>query len=209
MTKQFLRTIYRDYVGQGFFSIWEMPGKQSRHVDASKPGWQDEAAAQIAAWDAEGRNVFFGVGLRSKDFGPKHRGTKRDIVVVFGFWADIDIGGPGHKSTKCAPSVAAVAEKILIPFVQAGGLEPSMVVHSGGGLHIYWLFDKPLIVTDENRAQVAAESEAWQARLEVLASAAGWTWDYTADLSRVLRPAGTHNRKTEEPRPVVILGGAE
>jgi hypothetical protein len=184
-----------------------MPGKESRHFDTTEVGWQDLVAAQAEKWDSEGRNVFCGVGLRSRDFGSGSRGTKRDVDAFPGFLADIDIVGDGHKATNCAPDVAAVVQKILFPFVQGGGLEPTLVVHSGGGLHVYWLFDHPLLVTGENRAAVQAESEAWQERLAAHARAAGWVWDYTADLARVLRPAGTHNRKTSEPRPVRVLGG--
>lgn len=186
----------------GWFSLWETPGKSSKYFDVTKPGWQEAVAAQAQEWDHQKHNVFYGLGLRGADLGPYHRGKKKDIVVMPGLWVDIDIQGPGHKGTNYPTGVAAIAEKILIPF----GVEPSRVVLSGGGLHVYWAFDQPLTITDENRAEVTALSKAWQARLIAHAAAAGWGMDDTADLTRVLRPVGTNNHKTDTPRPVAFIG---
>jgi hypothetical protein len=207
-TRQYLDALYPNWKGPGFLSLWEMPGKTSRHFDTSKDGWQDAVESQAAVWDVENRNVFCGLCLRSRDFGYSARGTKRDVIVIPGFWMDIDIGGAGHKGVKYPTDLESVVRGVLFPFTQGGGLEPTLVVHSGGGVHAYWLFDQPLPLSDVNRAQVSKDLDTWQERLIGHAKESGWMLDNTSDLARVLRPVGTNNRKTETPRPVVVLGGS-
>lgn len=202
ITQQFLEALYpKDAPTQGFLSLWELPGKSSKHVDTSAPDWREVAARIAGEWDAAGKNVFYGVCLRGTDLGQAKRGTKKDIVCVPGLWVDIDLAVEGHAAKNLPTSVADVVTKILNPF----GVDPTLVVHSGGGLHVYWLFSAPMILTSENRDKVTNLSKDWQGLLGEIAKAAGYHLDMTADLSRVLRPAGTHNRKLSEPRPVSVL----
>jgi hypothetical protein len=207
MIKQFFEILYPSaFPTKGFVSFWELPGKSSKHVDTSLPAWHDTAATVTGEWDAAEKNVFYGVCLRGSDLGSSKRGAKKDIVCVPGVWADFDIAPEGAKKTGHAakdlpPSVAEIISKILVPF----GISPSLIVHSGGGLHAYWLFTRPLEITSANREKISSFSKAWQDSLVHLSTLAGWHLDMTADLSRVLRPAGTHNRKLATPRPVKIL----
>jgi hypothetical protein len=189
----------------GYVSVWSLPSKVSEHFQIS----DSNLPTRIAALDAAGQNVFLGLGLRNHNPGPSARGSKKDICALPGFWLDIDIRGPGHVAENLPASLAEVVEGILKPFE----FEPTAVVDSGGGLHVYWLTEHPILITDANRAEVAKLSKLWQERLISLASNAlgegrGWHVDQTADLARVLRPVGTSNRKgapTREPRPVQFL----
>ncbi len=180
------------------FSLWEMPGKKSYHYAPSSV--ELEIAAH--ALDQEGHNVFCGVGLRRADFGPHERGSKKDIVALPGFWADVDIKGVNHVADNLPANIIDVVQGILQPF----DWEPSAVVNSGGGIHAYWLFEQPLLITDDNRAEVEEMSRAFQERLAMGARKQGWKWDMTADTPRVLRPVGTHNRKQDHPLPVEFMG---
>lgn len=184
------------------FSLWEMPGKRSYHY----PPHDRELEIAAHALDSEGHNVFCGVGLRRADFGPHQRGTKADIVALPGFWADVDIKGLNHVADNLPANIVDVIQGILQPF----GWDPSAVVNSGGGIHAYWLFEQPLWITDENRAEVEEMSRAFQERLALGAQKQGWKWDMTADTPRVLRPVGTHNRKGSDqgraPVPVEFMG---
>lgn len=183
---------------QARFSLWEMPGKRSYHYLPRDP--ELEIAAH--ALDQEGHNVFFGVGLRRGDLGPTVRGSKADIVALPGFWADIDIRGVTHAADNLPANIIDVVQGILQPF----DWEPSAVVNSGGGIHAYWLFEGPLLITDENRAEVEELSRSFQERLALGARKQGWKWDMTADTPRVLRPVGTHNRKQLTPVAVEFMG---
>jgi hypothetical protein len=198
LIRQFVDLLYPpEAKTPGYFSIWELPGRRSYHFKPSDP--ELEIAAH--ALDNEGHNVFYGVGLRRADLGAGIRGSKPDICALPGFWVDIDIAG-GHAAKNLPQNIVDVIRGILQPF----DWEPSAIVNSGGGVHAYWLFDRPLELTDDNREEVAQMSKAFQQRLGTHAIAAGWHFDTTSDLPRVLRPVGTNNRKTSMPRPVNFMG---
>lgn len=171
---------------------------RSYHFRISDP--ELEIAAEHL--DGQGLNVYHGVGLHAADLGPV-RGKKADITALPGFWVDIDIAGPGHVAQDLPPSIADVAEHVLAKF----DFEPSIAVATGGGLHLYWLFDKPIAVTDANRDELGKLSKTFQERLGALAKAAPggpWRIDGTADITRILRPVGTHNHKTSLPEPLPV-----
>ncbi|WP_245959530.1 phage/plasmid primase, P4 family [Neobacillus piezotolerans] len=81
-------------------------------------------------------------------------------------------------------------------------LDPSIVIHSGGGLHCYWLFDKPAEIRSVKDMQGAERMLGRFQKVFIrLAKAKGLHIDNTADLARVLRVPGTFNLKGE-PKPV-------
>jgi hypothetical protein len=85
-------------------------------------------------------------------------------------------------------------------FLKAVNLpKPSLVVSSGGGLHVYWTLTRPLPLHE------------WQPLAYALAEATkrhGLKCDTqcTIDGARILRVPDTFNRKNEEPRPVRLAG---
>ena len=209
-TLEFLEILYpRTNTAQprGFFSLWEMPGKTSAHFDTSVPSWRETVAEKAQQWDSLEQSVYYGVCLRDRDCGIASRGLKKNIISAPGVWADFDLapeGSPdtGHAASNLPSSIADIAEKVLVPF----GVEPSLVVSSGGGLHVYWLLDATLYFSGRAREEFGEFSRKWQSKLYDISHASGWHLDTTSDLARVLRPAGTHNRKLSQPRPVEILG---
>lgn len=70
---------------------------------------------------------------------------------------------------------------------------PSAVIHSGGGLHCYWLLEDTIPITDGNRAEIAHLQAAW---VDLVGADDG-----AKDLARVLRVPGTFNRKPERRQP--------
>jgi hypothetical protein len=125
---------------------------------------------------------------------------KVDCVVVYKVvWADLDFGSEAHKAQDL-PRTEAEA----LTIVETVGLEPSVIVRSGFGLHVYWLFDRPVRMgTDAERQWMKSLSRRFQNRLRLQARSLGWTVDPTADLCRVLRVPGTFNRKVPDAvRPV-------
>lgn len=103
-------------------------------------------------------------------------------------WLDIDVGSRGYDLQD--DTVTAVAE-----FVHSTGVPaPSLIVSSGRGVHVYWVFtaDVPVTVWERiaplfKRVCVAHGLRADPAR--------------TADPCSVLRPIGTTHRKAV-PLPV-------
>ena len=66
---------------------------------------------------------------------------------------------------------------------------PTAVIHSGGGLHCYWILEDTAAVTDSNRAELAYVQAAW---VDLVGGDDG-----AKDLARVLRVPGTCNYKPE------------
>ena len=114
------------------------------------------------------------------------------------FWADIDCGetkaleGKGYVTKRDA----AVA---IVGFCRTHGFPDPMLVDSGGGIHCYWPLTQSI------------GPNSWRTMASGFKSslaAAGLLVDptRTADLSSVLRPVGSHNRKPgRDPRQVKVL----
>lgn len=120
---------------------------------------------------------------------------QNNAVALKSLFIDIDAkpGPNGYASMDEAVSA-------LGNFIKAVDLpRPSMVVSSGGGLHVYWTLATPLPIYQ------------WQPLAYALAEATkkhGLKCDTqcTIDGARVLRVPDTFNRKQEQPRPVRIVG---
>ncbi len=140
--------------------------------------------------------------LRSKPPQDSRGGDDLSFYLP-GLWGDIDIAGPGHKTTGTLPPTVEEAMKI----VAASGLpEPSHWIHSGGGLYPWWLLERPVEITDLE--DFRSLSAGWQHAL--LRGALKIKYQYGAgvgDLSRVLRIPGTVNRKAGLQRPCTGLEG--
>lgn len=130
-----------------------------------------------------------------------HRGGDQLSFFLPGLWADLDIAGPGHKTTQPLPATEDEAMQI----VEAAGLPaPSHWIHSGGGLYAWWLLYEPVEIDDLESFR--ALSSGWQKCLEHGAKKLGLHYGSgVGDLSRVLRLPGTVNRKAGLERPCTGL----
>lgn len=173
----------------GWLVVWTRQDKATHAFDLACNGELDRAVAYCAA-NAADSDVYQAVGLQ-KERPSKGRGTEAGVCSVPGFWADIDIRGPAHKT-----SDLPTTEQEAMVLVEAVGLEPSVLVRSGFGLQVYWLFREPYRIETETEWQfLRLLSRRFQHNLRLHAQVHGWTVDPTADLCRVLRVPGTFNRK--------------
>lgn len=88
----------------------------------------------------------------------------------------------------------------LHKFIKETGLpQPTYIVNSGGGIHVYWAFSKDIPV--EKWQPVANKFKQLVAHLKLKAD------PVSADSARILRPIGTYNykKKFSEPKPVTLL----
>jgi len=141
----------------------------------------------------ENADYYFTPNLRSR-FTGKGQGTKDDVKYLTSFFADIDTGKTGHlnlSNVKFKTNEEALKDlKKKIP------LKPSMIVDSGHGLHVYWLFNEPIEATEKIKGQYEAMQKTLQCDLLEA--------DKTHDCSRILRVAGTWNVKAD-PVPCEIM----
>lgn len=161
------------------------------------------AVDYIRRLDDAGKAGIYARVTTVKEQPPEGRRGSADLSLSFpGFWADIDIAGPGHKTDKPLPPDTAAAFKI----VETSGLpEPTLWVHSGGGVYPWWMLRQPLIIDDTNRDSLAALSARWQKILGAASERLGYHYGTgVGDLTRVLRIPGTVNRKEGLARPCQI-----
>lgn len=193
-TRAFLELLYGD-VGEGWFTLMSKRLDDSPvEIDWVLANDLDEVV-RVAAQRAPQGHVWFGVALRREPLG-RRRGGAQDCLSVPGLWLDVDIEGPGHKTPDPLPLDVDDALSLLAEHP----VPPSVVVHSGGGLQPYWLFDTP-----RPAAEMAPALGGWHRLWAQRADDRGWALDAVSDLARVMRLPGSFNWKTGEPQPVTLI----
>lgn len=155
---------------------------------ASSP---EEALAAIARAARAGVNVYAAVATRRD----ASSGKKENVAAVRAVYADLD--------AKAGADLAALLKR-----AEAFPLPPSLTVASGGGVHLYWLLEEPLDLTN------AKTLESFEATLRGVAAVLDAD-PSVAEAARVLRPPGTLNLPNAEKRakgrtvaPVRLLKGS-
>lgn len=164
-----------------------------------------EFANKAYALDSGGDDAYFGISLRKTGLGKFVRGLESDLTYALGVGIDVDVVVDGIESKKkrfatVQEAVACVAEAVPLP--------PTMIVHSGGGLHMHWTYKEPFEITAEQDRNLASNvAMEWNKRVAAAArEAGGYSVDSVFDLTRVFRIPGTLNRKIPgNPRLVKLL----
>src|SRR5262249_19397266 len=143
----------------------------------------DRVEAFLQRHDQVGAGLYFCVGTLLD--GGRGR-SKTNVGWVAGLHADID-----YKDHDLAPEeIQRRLDHTLLP--------ASLVVETGGGLHVYFLFHEAEEATQETTARV-------EAALRRLADHLGGD-PQCAEISRLMRIPGTVNFKRETPVAVRVLG---
>ncbi|TIH19267.1 hypothetical protein D0S45_03545 [Marinifilum sp. JC120] len=157
-----------------------------------------QKAYEYTLKNREHEDIYFCTGLMDKIPEAGKRGTANDVQGITCVHVDIDINGAGHAGNNYPPS-----EEEALNTLKQFPLPPSIIVNSGGGLHVYWLFDEPLyIYTEKDRESAKELLRRFQANIRIIAQRAGYIIDNTSDICRVYRVVGSHNLKTGTPRQV-------
>lgn len=192
----FFQAIFGGKPREALITIWTLPDKATRRFESP------EDAAKYCQL-REGYDCYVGVGLQGYDLGMKDRGKATDVVGITAMWADIDLAGPGHKDTRkeYPPDLSAVG-RMLKDFTA-----PTVAVHSGHGLHLWWALDRPWMFADAtDRARAAESARQWSHKVQAAAALRGWDVDSVHDLARVLRVPGTRNYKDQaNPAEVTLV----
>jgi hypothetical protein len=138
--EQFLQTLFApdDWILLRPIETWLEDGKKKSRVD-----WKGtqyiRGGLSVAAFgemlrrtESERTNAFFGVCPRFGNAGKFDR--KWQIRTIRCLWADIDDTGD-------VDEVVERCEKVGLP-------EPSVLVHSGNGIHVYWLLKDTYFIDD-------------------------------------------------------------
>jgi putative DNA primase/helicase len=157
------------------------------------------------------QGIYVRMGTLAADPGEKRRGGVDDALEFVCLWADMDLEGGNHKTTKPLP---ATEDEILAIIAEAELPEPSEWIHSGGGYYPIWSLRHPLNLSDPELRKVVIDLSAdWQRIIELASIKLGYSYGSgVGDISRVLRIPGTINRKiADDPKVAtwrVDLGSA-
>ena len=185
---EFLRLVL---ASEGYYCWWYK--NQAKRPQQGFTSTIEQLAAALVQIDALGCDAYFACSTYKE---PTRR-TQENVKLAKSLWLDIDYGTIGHSGTSryqdLPSALAAVDEfcdKVELPY--------PTVVHTGGGLHVYWQLEQAL------------PAELWLAHASVLKQLCrehGLDVDpaRTTDLSSILRAPGTFNYKIKDtPRPVIL-----
>jgi hypothetical protein len=171
--------------GHGYYCAAELSSKRKQHVFTEDIA---EIRPHVDRWLEGQQDIYFALAT----FADKGNRTADNAGYIKSIFIDMD----GYDSRDAA-------QQALDRFLADTGLNAygnPWIVASGGGLHCYWPFDKPLTV-----AEWKPIAEAFKRLCKERSLAIDNT--VTADAARVLRVPGTKNfkKKYGEPRPVEVL----
>ena len=187
LLSSFFSSLYKGATS-GALAISVAPSMRTQFFSLGESG-AARRAAQFAASEALSSDTYFGVGLRREDL-KEGRGDSQSVVALPALWIDVDIASPAHKGNDLPPDEHAAME-----IVRTAELVPTALIKSGHGFHGYWIFREIQVLSEATRGEMQERCRAWQRAILEAARKKGWRLDNTSDLSRILRPPGTVNRK--------------
>jgi hypothetical protein len=167
-----------------------------RHLTFSDPV---AMAAKALSLDAKGVEVYH--ACASYLSGENRRAD--NVAAVKCVWLDVDCGTDKAEANKGYESKPDALIAIRA-FCKLLGLPKPMIVDSGGGFHIYWPFVNTISPVEWKTATTKLKALYHAQKCRLLADDSR-----TTDIASILRPVGTHNRKTSSPRLVSLLLDAE
>ena len=185
-------------------------------LDTKKPGnlikglgWPFQSIDEFikrAGWIAGGHQTMKDVWFCTSRQGqmklnakgkPKAVRLAANATAQKSIWIDLDVG-PSEPGKKSKYATVEDALKAVLRFASNVSLpDPSAIVFSGSGVHVYWISQTEL---------TPAEWQPYASGLKNLLLANNVLCDagLTTDIARILRVPGTFNHKTTPPKPVQL-----
>ena len=136
----------------------------------------------LQTWDRKDRGTFFCVNAVTPGQARRSKETIHEVTCLH---CDIDF------------SRIDTAPDIVLQRLRALEYPPSKIVHSGHGLHCYWLLTEALAATSETVLQT-------ETALRGIADILGGD-PAVAEIARLMRLPGSHNTKNGERLPVTVV----
>tara|TARA_R110000765_G_scaffold249905_1_gene351530 strand:+ start:880 stop:2523 length:1644 start_codon:yes stop_codon:yes gene_type:complete len=193
-TLTFLAALYPSDLPEGTALLtWTLPDKRST--------WHSSTST-VTADDKQ--DTYIGAGLApAPGYGAVRRAKSAQIIGIPGLWLDLDYqDGEAHRK----PNLPTEAEATEFISELSSMRAPSLIVRSGHGFQLWWLFDQPWQWEPDDeysRDRAAAMQTGLVYHVRDLARGHGWDVDATIDLARVMRLPGSMNLKAT-PVPVTM-----
>ena len=194
--KEFMAELYKGVPPEKTTYLFTLPDRATYPYQI---GQMDQMLEKAMALNRS-KDVYFGLHLMDEPPFPGGRASASDIRGISFIHGEYDIKGPAHKEDNLPKT-----QEELLAFLHGLECPPSIIVHSGNGLHTYWLLQEYVVVNDENRESIRRIVKGHELHTQKLGRAYGWKFDSVADLARVLRIPGTLNHKSDPPRRVEII----
>jgi hypothetical protein len=190
--REFMQAIFAGKDERSHYSLFYLPSSQAQFFPHPTP------LIEAAAKNCKGQNVYIQTCTASKVL-PK-RMSAEHANCMYAVWMDLDVDTPEKPKPTC-PKTKDEALDFLKKLP-----EPTVVVDSGHGYHVWWVFHTPVkIETEEDRARCSSLSTRWKDAINAVAhKVGGWKFDSVQDLARILRLPGSFNLKNGERLPVRI-----
>jgi len=139
----------------------------------------EELAKAVTGLDQRGNNTYFAISAFTEKGNRKQENVRATKVIAL----DVDCGDNKPYPT-WKEGLAATGQ-----FIQQMGLPKPLIIHSGNGLHVYWVLTEELEPTRWKPLAEAMKAAAKDKSFEIDPAV-------PADSARVLRPVGTTNPKS-------------
>ena len=169
-----LSFLQRVLPSEGFYAAITIDGAPKQGFFSSV----EDLSKAVLALDQRGSNTYFGISTFVDKGSRKQENVRLTKVLAL----DVDCG-----ENKPFPDWKA-GLLALGKFVSEMGLPKPMIVHSGNGLHVYWVLTEALEPTRWKPLALALKAATAAKKFDVDAG-------LTANNALVLRPIGTHNPK--------------
>lgn len=190
-TAEFLDALFDDSVtANSQIALWSKSSGKHQWCDST------EKAAMLANHD-KNKDLYFSVGLYPEKV---QRRTQDSVIGIPGVWLDIDVGDK-ENGRNYFPTMEDAIEwvyKDLVPHW-------SILVHSGGGLHVYLKFDE--IFDTASESDHIAAKKMTRGFHKMASERCKYDLDPVVDLSRIMRLPGTKNTKAGQVCHVIEDSG--
>jgi hypothetical protein len=201
-TEILLETLWSD-ADKGLLAIYSLPSGKAEFFDLSEGDALKRASKSIIGANSK-QNVYHNLGLLKGL--PEGHGKESEVIAIPALWMDIDIAGHAHKKSNLPSSLQE-----CLDFFYDFPLKPTLIINSGHGLHVYWVFREVWYFDGvDERKNARLLSDKFQSTLIQRAKEKSWDLDKISDLARLLRVPGTYNFKNpREPKLVKIIKRTE
>lgn len=186
LPSEFIGSVFSD-VDSGYITLVRF---QDGHALSSRVPVDGDLTEVDAYIEQHRETLYYNIGISRDNPGERIRGGKASLRCATMLWADVDL--PKEGSGKRYPTLEAVTSAL-----DDMPLRYSILVNTGGGLHVYWLLNEPYefsCVEDVEKFEQTL-SKPWQSLLRVkLAKYGDYEIDSTHDATRMLRIPGSWHK---------------